>query len=148
MTQRGPLPNTGQINFELNETQLDMLMKGLINSFPMEAIVSYPENPSLGKKKLRLIIEVAYSPGLFIAVTQTGKTLSNLLNKKVADGLSRSCDYFMDNIIAPNSWVLMGRLQGDDPVPIIILFNPTMNLGTYSFKKKEETMREFNPQNN
>jgi hypothetical protein len=148
MIKKGPLPNQGQIDFELNEVQLDMLEKGLISTLPMEAIVSYPENPELGKKKIRLTIEAAYSPGLFIPISISTKAVSNILNGKTADGLSRCLDYFMDKIIAPKSWVLMGKTQGDDPVPIIIMFNPILKLGTYSFKKKEESMESFNPQNN
>lgn len=149
MIQKGTLPIVGQIEIEFDESQWDMLYKRLINEFLTEAIILFPDQPSVSKKKIRVVINRAVKPGTFISTTRTGSgEISNYLDQPTTTGLARAQYYFMDNLVARNSWMLFSKLQGDNPVPIIILFNPILNLGTYSFKKKEEGMKDFNPQNN
>jgi hypothetical protein len=149
MLQKGSLPITGQVQIEFNETQWDMLCKRLINEFPIDVIILFPDEPSMSKKKIAVIAQKTIRPGTFISVTHTGAgEISNALDQPTVTGLARAQYYFMDNLIVKNSWILFGKIQGDNPVPIIILFNPILNMGTYSFKKKEETSESFNAQLN
>lgn len=148
MEQKGSLPTTGQIDFVLNEVQLGFLKQGLINQFSMDAIISWPDNPLETKKKIKLYIEAVKSPGSVRAQTVYGRHKSNFLNENTMQGVSRTQIYLMDKILFPSSWILFGKLQGDNPIPIVILFYPQLTLGIYSFKRKEETLMQFNPQMN
>ncbi|MBP6857573.1 MAG: hypothetical protein KBC11_00030 [Candidatus Pacebacteria bacterium] len=149
MSKIGPLPNSGKIDFILDTAQLSMLEKGLINKLPLDVTVSYPEQPLLGKKRLQLIIKEVHSPGS-LCVKSFGKNhaAEGGLDIKTVNGLARSNHYFFDNILIPNSWVLIGVVQGEKPVQIIICFYVQFNFGTYSFKKEDEAEKDFNPQMN
>jgi hypothetical protein len=142
--KRGSLPISGQIDFILDDVQLNLLKNGLINKFLMDAIISWPDNPSETKKKIKLIIESAESPGSVKAETSSGRHNSNFLDENTMRGISRAEIYMMNRILIPKTWILFGRLQGDNPLPIIIMFYVELNFGTYSFKKDKETLEQFN----
>ena len=148
MLQKGSLPTVGQIEFDLDEARLNMLEKRLINELPLTATISFPDNPKETKKIIRIILELAASPGSHESISKSISAGSNLLSKSTATGLARAGDYMMDKIISKNSWLLFGKIAGENPTPIIILFCIRFNLGTFSFKKKEESAKEFNPQLN
>lgn len=145
MVQKGAVPDMGQIDFEFNEIQLDMLEKRLINSFQMDAIISSPDIPSEIKRKIKLTIENVHRPGSVLLKSTIASTDSNFFNKNELGGMFRAQIYLMDKIIAPQSWIMFGRLQEGNQRPIAIFFFPALKIGTYSFKKKEESIENFNP---
>jgi len=148
MVQKGSLPTVGQIEFDLDESKLGMLERRLVNELPVTAVISFPDKPTETKKRIQIILQMAACPGAHESISKSVSAGSNILNNSTATGLARANDYMMDKIIYKSSWLLFGKLAGENPVPIIVLFCVRLNLGTYSFKKKEESTKDFNPQLN
>ncbi len=148
MMQKGSLPTVGQIELELDESKLKMLERGLINELPITATISLPHKPTETKKIIKIILLLVSAPGSHESTSKIVSAGSNMFNEQTANGLARASNYFLDKIIARNSWLLFGKIQGENPVPIIILFSINFNIGTYSFRKTGETDKEFNPRLN
>jgi len=148
MVQKGTLPTVGQIEFDLDESKLGMLERRLVNELPVTAVISFPDKPTETKKRIQIILQMAACPGAHESISKSVSAGSNILNNSTATGLARANNYMMDKIISKSSWLLFGKLAGENPVPIIVLFCVRLNLGTYSFKKKEESTKDFNPQLN
>jgi hypothetical protein len=150
MIQKGTFPSTGMISFESQIEQLELLSKGLIRSFPMEAIVSHPDNPEFGKRKLRLIIENAFPPKLLKTKITTDSKLNtqSVFSKSSTSGILRAGAYFFEKVVFPDCWVIFGTIQGGKPIQIIILLSLKFDMATYSLKKEDETEQDFNAQLN
>lgn len=148
MIQKGTFPASGRIDFELNKVQLGILEKGLINFFKMDAIVSHPDQPLLGKRKLKLKILYVHTPGSITIKTKGVRNESNIFSKETSSGLARTHEYLIDSILSPNSWILFGTVEGSKSISIVICFFVDLNLGTYALKKDNESEKDFNPQMN
>lgn len=145
MIQKGTLPTTGQIELVIDEEQLKMLERGLINEIRTSAIISFPDQPTVSKKKIYFTINFSHSPGTHQSITQTVSSNSTFLNNNTVTGLSRARNYMVDQLITRNSWLLFGELEGENRIPMIILLSISLNIATYSFKKRDEELKEFNP---
>ncbi len=145
MQQIGPLPVTGQIQFEFDENQFKMLQNRLINEVLIDATISFPHNPSKGMKKIKITMKKAFGPGNHITQSHTVGYRSSDMNESTMSGLGRAQNYLLDEIIVKNSWLLFGTVHGSNNLPIIIIFLKEMKYGTYSFKKKDEDAATFNP---
>ncbi len=144
--QKGTLPLTGIIDFIFNEMALSNLAEDLIRKLNIDAIISFPNSPHITKKRIHIKLLNAISPGDMLSVTTNTHTkeIMSIFTEATITGIGRSLAYFSDHIVVKKSWVLFGTV-GETEKPIVIIFLPALNTGTFSFKKEKETDHEFNP---
>ena len=147
-TQIGSLPLTGQITPVVEESMLVMLNRNLTKALSIEAILSYPHDEEIGKKKVRITIHTTMRPGEYWSKTTSVGSKSSTFSEKDLAGLGRTQNYLWDKVIIPKAWILFGELEGPKKIPIVIIFSFTFNFGAYSFKKETESHQDFNPQLN
>lgn len=143
MIQKGSLPLTGQITLHIDTDIFEILDSRLMLEFPINGVLSFPDNPEVSKKKVGIILKKVSRPGTHNVETMTGNIITRAYPQETARGLARSLNYFVDHIFYKNSWLLFGTLKGDNPIPIVVVYNEQLKIGVYSFKKKDETDAEF-----
>jgi hypothetical protein len=129
---KGKLPVTGFIELESNEAQWLMLTKGLINDLRITALIE--KEPNI-KVRVKIVITRILSPDLvFRSSSCTARTNMGV---EISKGISRSWEYFA-NYISKNSWLLMGYIDSEEKVPILIthykLSNENMSVYTQKIK--------------
>jgi hypothetical protein len=143
MLQKGSLPLTGQIIFDFDESQIRLITRNLVSKITISAIISFPDKPETAKKKIEVTIVKAQDPAKINSESILKKAESNFLPPETLHGVCRAQGYLFDNIISKNCWLLFGFLEGPKQIPITIVFYTTIKIGVYSFKKPEETGKEF-----
>lgn len=144
MKQIGTLPLTGKIEFEFNPESLKLFEKKIITQLRLEAIISFPDKPDVTRKKITIDVVDTWGPGNFeTATTSLGCTGDSDVAR--SNSMHRAQIYLIDQILNKACWVIAGTLAGAKPIPIMILYYPVLSIGTYSFKKEKDVVKNTQP---
>lgn len=136
---KGKIPLTAEIALESAEHQWRLLINGLINELKTSGVVSIsPER----KVRVKLEIENIIPPEHSSTIVFNKVTTS--LNKEISSGMERIISLISDKI-EKRKWIFMGKIIGDNNVPIIIIYYEVLDIFVYSQKLKEENSEKFLP---
>ncbi len=152
MEQKGSLPINGQITFDFSEEALMLVAKGLSKRITVSSIISFPDQPSITKKRINVVVtrvHPAESFGINAKTFFLEQPSEDLIKKNETKAFGRVRDYLNNQILARITWLIIGHIEdGSKKIPIMIFYVPSLNTGSYSFKKDSETEAEFVPQLN
>jgi hypothetical protein len=139
---KGPIPITGKMILESEESQWRLLVRKLINEFPTSALIELEDK----KVRIKIILERAIAPEQKEEKTST--RLQTNLEERVTNGLARS-DEFFSNLMHKDSWIFIGYILSgnNERDPIVITHFTSINITIYSRKLKSETIDNFMPFN-
>lgn len=142
------LATTGKAEFKFDEFSLSNLARKLVQSLSITLTLSSPERPHEPSKKVRVVFDRAISPNTVrstTAVIGRERIVTNLEQGSNVNGISRAQNYMSDIMLSYEAWVLIGEVDGGARRQIAVIFIPKLGYGTYSFRKPDESINDFDP---
>ena len=140
MTKAG-LPIEGLLDMRFEKDVLMLLRNKLCKQLEVDIFIHLPLKDTKAKLKVRLTYVEA--PG--DSVTYADTTLSHTDYEDIAKatGFMRA-DHVMGNELRKKMWWLYGTTYGPNERPICISILPDV-ISSYSFKREDEELQNFNP---
>ena len=135
------LPVSKQISLESTPDQWRLFFKNLINNLSFFGIIAIDSDR---KVKISISIEKVLPPEFSYSETKC-KTQTDL-GQNMAIGISRITE-FLNDYLAKDCWLLFGYIQGENKIPILIMYYESINLAIYTQKFKNENLVNFLPSN-
>ncbi len=131
---KGKLPVTEMLVLETNKEDWQTLSGQSIN-YQTTALIERFKGINV---RVKLLIRQIYSPNdvRHIAMVRSHSPF----NEIVPRGEERLIEFFHNNIMNKNLWILVGLIDGKNRVPIIIYYYE--NLGIYIYTQKLENENE------
>ena len=139
---KGQIPVTSILVLESGEPQWMMLVRGLIDNLKTTALVEIVPGQ---KVRIKLIIDQIIPPEHTVIV-HSCSAQSNM-GENFSIGISKSKEFF-NKFLNKTTWFLIGCIDGDKKIPIIIVHHQSINITVYTQKLKVENTKEFFPQLN
>lgn len=136
-SMKGKLPVTGDILLESDEAQWSLLANGLINEFRMSGIVEIEPGRRV---RVRMLIRQVLAPDQLRSENKC-ITQSNL-GEEVAGGMNRINEH-VANFLSSKQWIMIGEIESETAVPIIIVHYCLIAKSFYAQKTKDESMKKF-----
>ncbi len=141
------LPISKEIFLESNSDQWRLFFKKLINNLSFSGVISINNDR---KVKISISIERVLPPELFHSEAKC-KTKTNM-GQDASLGISRITE-FLNNHLSKDCWLLFGYIQGENKIPILIMYYQSIDLAIYTQKLTSEDLADFvsnsfNPQLN
>ena len=137
MQNKGKLPVTGFITLESNEDNWRLLVKKLINELKTTAVL---EREPGKKVRISLVIDFILPPDKMRTRSQCTSTTD--LGKEISVGLSRTKEFFNDHINS-KTWLFKGYIDGENHIPIFIVYYEIINTMIYTQKLATENDDHF-----
>lgn len=137
---KGKLPATGLITLESDKSLWDMFIRGLIKEVKTSGLIEI--NPEK-KVRVKIVFEKIYSPKTLKTESQVISSQSTL-GEFIAKGQKRIFEFLFD-FLDKESWCFIGYFDGENQVPVMIIFYPNINLAIYSQKLTVESKQDFFP---
>jgi hypothetical protein len=134
---KGKIPLTGSILLESNEAQWSLLASGLISEFRMNGIIELEPGRRV---RVRILIKKALSQSQ-LYVENKCLTESNM-GPETSGGLSRIHEHVV-NFLSSKQWIMIGEIEGENYVPIIIVHYCHIEKTFYAHKKQSESEQRF-----
>jgi hypothetical protein len=135
------LPISKEIFLESNSDQWRLFFRKLINNLYFFGIISIDDSR---KVRISISIERVLPPELSRSETKC-KTETDM-GQDVSIGISRITEFLNDHL-AKDCWLLFGHIQGENKIPILIMYYESINLAIYTQKLTTETLTNFVPKN-
>lgn len=137
---KGKLPPSELIVLESEESQWRILTNGLINEFKTTALIE--KEPKV-KVRVQLVITKIIPPEGLRGESVCRTTAANQL-KKLTVGISRASEFLM-NYLDKRVWMFVGYIDGENKIPVLIMYYQVINLAVYTQKLAQDTHEEFFP---
>jgi len=136
---KGKIPATGLITLESDEAQWLMLAKGLINELKITALVEREPGMTV---RIKIILKRVFSPDM--TTRYHSCSAQSNLGSDVSRGFSRSWEFFF-NYLEKNCWLLMGYIDSEEKVPVLINYYKSVNMAIYTQKLTTDNDNNFFP---
>ena len=136
---KGKLPVTGDILLETNESQWNLVYRGIIDELPLTGVIEIETDRRV---RIKIIITEVYPPECIQTIFQGGTYTTNL--KEASVSLSRIGTHVY-NFLESKKWILIGEIQGENTVPIVLVHYSLIEKTFYSQKTKDECVENFLP---
>lgn len=127
---KGKLPITEKIILESNEDQWRLQVNGLVTEFKTSGII---EKEPGEKVRIALTIHKIVPPERMrweeIVSLQTNA------NQEFAESLGRSLEFLYHSLLK-TAWLFYGYINGDEKIPVAIIYIQSINLSIYTQKLK------------
>ncbi|HPS21680.1 MAG TPA: hypothetical protein PLO44_02645 [Candidatus Paceibacterota bacterium] len=135
---KGKLPVTGFITLESDESSWSLLVNKLVEKVLTSALVE------IGEKKVRvkIILQVIFPPNSMRIDRKL--VFTSQLGEGFAKGNQRTWKFFAE-FLDRGSWTFLGYIDGENKVPVLIVYYPQINKAVYSQKLASENDQEFHP---
>ena len=134
---KGKLPVTGNIKLETGEEHWSLLLRSLVNELQMSGIVEIEPGRRV---RIRMLIKEIYPPEQ-LRNKNTSITSSNF-DSSTSRGLDRVNKKLL-NFLDSQKWIMLGEIQGETTMPIIIVHYHLIKTSFYAQKTKEESSKDF-----
>ncbi|MEW6617374.1 MAG: hypothetical protein AB1333_03060 [Patescibacteria group bacterium] len=136
---KGKLPITEKIILESNEDQWRLKVKKLITDFKTSGII---EKEPGTKVRVQLTINEIIPPER----VRWEKILSLKTDnhEEYTESLRKSLLFLYDSMLK-TIWTFYGYIEGEQRIPIIIIYVESTNVGIYTQKLKSESTEHFFP---
>jgi hypothetical protein len=138
---KGKLPVTGFMEIQSGTDQWSMLDRGLINEFKTNAILTTQDSR---KVKIGLLIISITPPNKKSWENRSHVELEGRGRDELCIGFEKTQKFIMDFITA-QSWTLIGYIDGETKIPVIIEYLEKLNLTVYTQKTEDQTQEQFFP---
>jgi hypothetical protein len=136
---KGKLPSTQLIQLDGNADQWRLLSNSLVKELSVTGLI---ELPTKTKARVTISIKKVWSPEdvkrSCIVKTETDFGVNE------TEGLRRVTEFF-SNFADNSAWIMMGTLDGENKIPIIIVYYEVFNIAIYAIKFENEDIRKFFP---
>lgn len=133
------LPKTSELLLESSEDQWRLMVNGLINELHSSALITM----SSGQKiRIRLLITKIISPESLTAELRSH--VQSNLDAAISNGVQRISN-FMINKLEKNQWLFIAEVQGENKLPVIIVYYEAFKTFIYSVKMRDESKNNFLP---
>ncbi len=136
---KGKIPVTGNIQLETGEEHWTLLVRGLINELQISGIIEIEPNKRV---RIRMIIKEIYPPERLSVknICFTGGSF----DAAASGGLNRINEH-LSNFLESKKWVMIGEIQGEVNVPIVLVHYCLIEMSFYAQKTKSESAQNFFP---
>lgn len=136
---KGKLPITEKILLESSEDQWRLQINGPISKLKTSGII---ERKSGEKVRIKLTIHKIVPPER--VGWEEFISLQTDANQEFAESLRRSLE-FLYSSLHKTTWLFYGYIDGEEQIPIAIIYVQSINLSIYTQKLKTESMKVFFP---
>lgn len=141
---KGPIPLTGMMILESEESQWRLLTRKIINQINVSALIERSPGHTV---RIRLVITKIIPPE-DLRGSNNCKAETNL-GAKVTNGMARSKE-FLNDLFDKQMWLLMGYIEGEEKKPILITHYDLEKISLKSFtiysqKLNSEEIANFLP---
>lgn len=134
---KGKIPLSGVIMLESNDAQWSLLANKFISEFRMNGIIEIePER----RVRIRILVKRALNQNQMR--TENRCITESNMGPEIAGGISRIGEKVQD-FLSSKQWVMMGEIEGENPVPIVLIHYCHINMTFYSQKKADESEIRF-----
>lgn len=133
------LPVSQIIQLQSGEEQWSLLIRGLINDFKCTGLI---ERENQLRAKVNLVIQKVISPDML--KSKNACTTKTNMGEDVGKGTSRITEFFHDHL-DKDRWMLFGYIDGQNQIPILIIYYKSINLAIYTQKLISEELEGFLP---
>lgn len=134
---KGKIPLVGAILLESNDAQWSLLANKLISEFRTSGIIELEPNKRV---RITMLIKEALNQNQ-IRTENRCVTQSNM-GPEIAGGVSRINEKVND-FLSSKSWMMIGEIEGENPVPIVLVHYCHIKMTFYSQKKENENLQNF-----
>lgn len=136
---KGKLPITEKILLESNEDQWRLQINGLTTELKTSGVIE----KKLGEKvRVKITLHKIVPPERI--QWEEFVTLQTNTNQEFAESLRRSLEFFYVDLMK-TAWLFYGYIDGEEQIPIAIIYVQSINLSIYTQKLKTESMKVFFP---
>jgi hypothetical protein len=135
---KGKLPVTGFITLESDESSWSLVINGLVEEVSTSALVEIGEK----KARVKIVLQVIFPPNSIKSSRRV--VFSSELGESFAKGNQRTWKFFAE-FLDKGSWTFLGYIDGENKVPVLIVYYPQINKAVYSQKLADENNEEFHP---
>ncbi|MBK5215520.1 MAG: hypothetical protein JJE53_01785 [Candidatus Pacebacteria bacterium] len=134
---KGKLPKTGLLKLESTKEQWSLLRNGLIKELKITALI---------KRENLMTVRVKISITGIISPKDSKKNcfceVKTNLGESISVGLARTKKFLID-YLDESEWILIGFINGDRNLPILIVYYEKIDIYIYSQKFKDEESKLF-----
>lgn len=136
---KGKIPTTGGILLEKSdENHWNLIVNGLVKEITISGVV---ELSAEKRVRIKMVIKKVYPPDRIY--TTTNGTYNTNLNE-ASIGLSRIAHHVIA-FLESKKWILIGEIQGENKVPIVLVHYSLIKMTFYSQKTIDECIENFLP---
>jgi len=134
---KGKIPVTGNIELETGEEHWSLLVRGLVNELQISGILEIEPNRRV---RIRMIIREIYPPEQLR--NKNTSITSSTFDSSTSHGLDRVNKKLL-SFLDSQKWIMLGEIQGETTIPIIIVHYHVIKTSFYAQKTKEESSKDF-----
>lgn len=134
---RGKIPLSGVIVLESNDAQWSLLANRFISDFRMSGVIEIePER----RVRIQILVKRALSQKQMY--TENRCTTESNMGPEVSNGINR-IHQKVNDFLSSKHWIMIGEIEGENPVPIVLIHYCHINMTFYSQKKENESELNF-----
>ncbi len=138
---KGKLPVTGFMEIQSGTEDWNMVFRRLIDEFKTSAILQTQDSKTV---KIKLLIVTVTPPNMRNWKNKAHVGIEGRERDELCIGFEKTQKFIMD-FITEQSWTLIGYIDGEVRIPVIIEYLEKLNLAVYTQKTEDQTEKQFFP---